>query len=162
MLVETERFGAIEVDSQALIEVTESLYGFEHARRFCLLGHNGESPFHWLQCIDTPGLAFVVVNPYDFFANYDVELDDQEAGAIELASPEDAVILNLVTLGKDPAEATANLVGPIVLNPKTRKAKQVALANPAYTTTGVRVSPQHADPGITLTNPVPEESRLLP
>jgi len=161
VLVETERFGAIEVGSEALIEITEGLYGFEHARRFCLIDHNGTGPFRWLQCVDTPELAFVVVNPYDFFANYEVELDDQEADAIELASPEDAVILNLVTLGTNPTETTANLVGPIVLNAKSRKAKQVVLANPAYTSTGVRVSPQRADPGITLTNPVPEESRVL-
>lgn len=134
MRVDTERFGVLEVDSEAIIEIVEGLYGFEHAKRFCLIDHNGKSSFRWLQCLDSPGLAFVVVSPYDFFANYEVELEEQEANAIELRAPEDAVILNLVTLGPDPKEATANLVGPIVLNAKTRKAKQVVLANQAYNT----------------------------
>jgi len=139
MLVETERFGALEVDSEAIIEIVEGLYGFEHARRFCIIDSGTGTAcrartFRWLQCLDAPGLAFVVVNPHDFFADYEVELEDQEAQALELRAPEDAVIFNLVTLGAGPAEATANLVGPIVLNAKNRKAKQVVLANQAYTT----------------------------
>jgi flagellar assembly factor FliW len=134
MRLETERFGTLDISSDAIIEITEGLYGFEHARRFCLVDHNPDSPFRWLQSVDSPGLAFVVVNPYDFFANYEVELDDQESEALELRSPQDAVILNLVTLGKSAAETTANLVGPIVLNAKSRKAKQVVLANQVYST----------------------------
>jgi len=134
MLVETEKFGALEVDPGALIEMPDGLYGFEHAKRFCLLDHTKAAAFRWLQCVDAPGLAFVVVNPYDFFADYEVELDDQEAAAIELRAPEDALILSLVTLGERAAEATANLVGPIVINARSRKAKQVVLANQAYTT----------------------------
>jgi len=134
MLVDTERFGALEVDSDAVIEIVEGLYGFEHAKRFCLIDHDGKVSFRWLQCVDAPDLAFLVINPYDFFANYEVELDDEEADAIELRVPEDAVILSLVTLGRSAADATANLVGPIILNAKNRKAKQVVLANQAYTT----------------------------
>jgi len=134
MRVETEKFGALEISPDTVIDVPEGLYGFEHTRRYCLIDHGGGSAFRWLQCLDVPTLAFVVINPYDFFANYEVELDEQQARAIELQDPGDALILNLVTLGEQPATATANLVGPIVLNAKKRKAKQVVLANGAYTT----------------------------
>jgi flagellar assembly factor FliW len=134
MHVETERFGTLEITPEAMIEVPQGLYGFEHAKRFCLIDHHGSNSFRWLQCLDVPALAFVVINPYDFFTNYQVELEDQEATAIELRQPQDAIILNLVTLGNSPEETTANLVGPIVLNAKNRKAKQVVLANQAYTT----------------------------
>ena len=134
MHVETERFGTLEITPEAMIEVPQGLYGFEHAKRFCLIDHDGSNSFRWLQCLDVPALAFVVINPYDFFTNYQVELEDQEATAIELRQPQDAIILNLVTLGNSPEETTANLVGPIVLNAKNRKAKQVVLANQAYTT----------------------------
>lgn len=134
MQVETERFGTIEVAPEALIEVVDGIYGFEQARRFCLIAHNAASPFRWLQCVEAPGLAFVVVNPYDFFTDYEVLLEEQDAQAIGLEAAADAAILSLVTLGRDPAEATANLVGPIVVNAKNRKAKQVVLANQAYTT----------------------------
>ena len=131
MLVETERFGKLEIAPEALIEIPDGVYGFEQARRFCLIDHGQQSPFRWLQCVDAPGLAFVVVNPYDFFANYQVEMEDGDAAAIGLREPEDAVILNLVTLGNTREDTTANLVGPIVLNAKSRKAKQVVLANQA-------------------------------
>ncbi len=134
MRVETERFGTLEIAPQAVIDIPEGLYGFAHARRFCLVDHHGSNTFRWLQCLDVPALAFVVINPYDFFANYEVELDNQEVAAIALEQPDDAVILNLVTLGNSPHGATANLVGPIVLNAKNRKAKQVVLANQAYMT----------------------------
>ena len=41
-----------------------------------LLDHAHVSPFRWLQSLGDPALAFVVVNPFDFFSDYDFEIGD--------------------------------------------------------------------------------------
>jgi flagellar assembly factor FliW len=46
--------------------------------------------------------------------------------------PNDAMVLNIVTVSKsEPVTATANLIGPIVINRRTGLAKQVVLSNHA-------------------------------
>ncbi|MDD3500922.1 MAG: flagellar assembly protein FliW, partial [Candidatus Cloacimonetes bacterium] len=45
---------------------------------------------------------------------------------------EDALVLVIVTVPKDPAKMTANLKGPILINTKNRLAKQLVIDNNDY------------------------------
>ena len=47
-------------------------------------------------------------------------------------SSDDALLLSVVTLGERAAEATVNLMGPIVVNRHTRHAVQAVLATSGY------------------------------
>jgi flagellar assembly factor FliW len=71
----------------------------------------------------------VVVPPSVFFPDYEPELDDEVVDALDLRSAEDALLLVIVTLGEAAAEATANLLGPVVINQRTRAAAQAVLAS---------------------------------
>src|SRR5690606_26559692 len=73
MLVETARFGSIEVDEERIIHFAKGVPGFEHVRQFVLVTPNEESPFSILQSVDEPGLAFVVTSPLWFRPDYRVE-----------------------------------------------------------------------------------------
>ena len=44
------------------------------------------------------------------------------------------VVMVIMTVPKDVMEITANLQGPVILNPDKRKGKQVVLADPKYET----------------------------
>ena len=134
MRVETCRFGELEINPETIISLDEGLFGFAHAKRYCLLEHTPESPFRWLQSVEQPEIAFVVIDPLGFFPDYVVEIADPEAEALRLASPDDAAILNIVTIAENYQDTTVNLLAPLVINTKTRKAKQLVLANEAYGT----------------------------
>jgi flagellar assembly factor FliW len=52
--------------------------------------------------------------------------------ALDLRNPEDFTILCVVVVTKDGQEMTMNLMAPIVLNLKSRRARQVMLENSPY------------------------------
>ena len=104
------------------------LPGFPDARRFALVRWGDEgNPFSLLRSLDEPDLAFVVVPPGLFFPDYAPELDDDSAERLDLDDPDDALVLVVVTLGERPADATANLTAPVVINQRNREAAQVVL-----------------------------------
>ena len=82
-----------------------------------------------MQCVDDENLAFVIIEPLSFMFEYDVEIADSDADFIELTRAEDAVLYVLVSIPANPQEMTANLQGPLVVNVKNRKARQIISTN---------------------------------
>jgi flagellar assembly factor FliW len=108
--------------------IDAGLPGFPGAHRFRLLPWGEQpGPFCLLLCRDDEDLAFVVAPPDVFFPDYMPEIDRPTANRLGIASPADAAVYVIVTLGPTPAEATANLLGPLVVNRRTRLAAQVVL-----------------------------------
>ena len=85
MQIETARFGQIEVDSSKIISLDQGLIGFPEERRFCILEDERWGPLRWLQSVERPELAFLVVNPYEFFVDYEVLIDDEVAKILHAA-----------------------------------------------------------------------------
>jgi flagellar assembly factor FliW len=134
MIVETTRFGSIEVDDGSILRMKRGLLGFEEMKRFCLIQHKPDTPFKWLQSVDLADLAFVVVDPSQFFADYEIEINDVEASELEIDDPEHAVVLTTVTIRRDEQMVTTNLAGPIVINAKTLVGMQIILEDDRYGT----------------------------
>lgn len=129
MKIATARFGEIEVIPEEIIEFAEGLLGFEEAHRFVILNPQDGSPFRWLQCVDNGDLAFVIIEPLNFMFEYDLSISDSDADFLGLKVAEDAVLYAIVTIPENPSDMTANLQGPIVINVKTRKGRQVISTN---------------------------------
>ncbi len=118
------------VTDTCLIDLPLGMLGFERIKRFALIANPGEEPFRWLQVPDDPSLAFLLVPPFDVLPEYEPELPPEDVDFLELDSPGDALMFNIVTLRAN-GHATANLKGPIVVNRHTLRGKQVVLANAA-------------------------------
>jgi flagellar assembly factor FliW len=134
MQVKTTRFGVIEVERQLVIEMPAGMVGLERCKRFTLLEERPDSAYKWLQSLDDPAVAFVVVDPICFFPDYETELTDEQAEALDLQDPGDVVLLATVTVGRESDQITANLAGPIVVNARTLRAKQIVLEDERYST----------------------------
>lgn len=134
MRVETTRFGSMDVDDSALITMPSGLIGFEMCTRFFLVRHRAGESFQWLQSVDEPGLAFVVVDPAAYFDGYEIEISDSDVEKLGLTDAEDAVVLTIVTIRDGGAGITANLAAPIVINSKNNIGAQVVLQDERYTT----------------------------
>ena len=116
------------------IRFTTGLPGFPEAKRFALVNLSDEGPFAVMRCLDDPSLEFIVVPPIVFFPDYEPELDDSTAERIGLENAEDALVLAMVTVGEDISKATANLLGPIVINRHSNEAIQAVLTKSGYET----------------------------
>jgi flagellar assembly factor FliW len=110
------------------IRLPLGLLGFEHIKSYWLVANPDEEPFQWLQVPDEGDLAFLVVPPGAVAPGYQPELSDEDTRFLGIDHPDDALILNIVTLRPDGA-STVNLKGPIVINRHTLTGKQVVLVN---------------------------------
>jgi flagellar assembly factor FliW len=116
------------------ISLPHGLIGFAHFRRAELLYLPEHLPFLRMKLSAPAGaMNFVVIEPGGIIPQYELELFDGDAASLGLTDSKEAMILNIVTLRpQSPLEATVNLVGPIVVNRRTRVGRQVVLANNSH------------------------------
>jgi flagellar assembly factor FliW len=106
------------------------LVGFPDHQRMELVYLPEQLPFLWMRVYGPTPLHFVVIEPGNFLSDYEPELFDEDAAALGLSRPEDALVLNIVCVQPgNPLETTVNLVGPVIINRCTGIGKQVVLAN---------------------------------
>ncbi len=134
MIVKTSRFGDKEVPDETLLIFPEGVIGFKDATRFVMFECSDDGLFKWLQSCDRPELAFVICEASAIVPNYQILLGEKERSVLKLEKPEDAVVCLILVIPKDPMEATANLLGPLVMNAETRLGMQIVVVNPQYTT----------------------------
>jgi flagellar assembly factor FliW len=128
--MELDQLETLYVPHENLVHLAGGLLGFEHLQNFMLITQPGEEPFSWLQVMDDPDLAFVVIPPFLAVPEYLPDISPEDAEAIGIEHPEDATIYNIVTL-RPGGRATVNLKGPVVLNRYTMRGKQVVISNAA-------------------------------
>ncbi len=131
MKVETTRFGTIEIDEGKVLNFVKGILGFPKDLRYALLPHKENSPFFWLQSLDSPDLAFVVINPSLIVSDYSFELPEEAERELRLEEGDKAEALVIVTFRNrqngDARSMSANLLGPVVINVDKRLARQVVL-----------------------------------
>ena len=135
MEIESVRFGTLSVREEDIIHMPFGMLGFPDMKRFVMIRYGEKSPFLWYQSLDEPALAFVMTNPFLFNPDYDVPLDEIP-GEMEWGTAEKDDVVELyvvVNIPKgSPEKATANLIGPIVVNTRSRQAVQLAIADSPY------------------------------
>ena len=134
MIVKTSRFGDKEVPDEALLTFPEGVIGFRDATRFVMFECSDDGLFKWLQSCDKPDLAFVICEASVIVQNYQILIGDKERQVLQLENPEDAVVCLILVIPENPVEATANLLGPLVMNTETRLGMQIVVVNPQYST----------------------------
>ena len=131
----TRKFGEIEIDEKKVLLMPEGLPGFPGFERFVLMEDPKSAPFCWFQSVDAPNLALVVMSPFIFKPDYDIDLEEFIASrkwkGIKSKDVLIYVVIN-ISEGEKDKKITANLIGPIVINPKTNEAVQVIMPNSVY------------------------------
>ncbi|NLV22462.1 MAG: flagellar assembly protein FliW [Syntrophomonadaceae bacterium] len=126
MIIKTARFGELDVGEQDIVEFNPGLLGFEKLTRYILMDIAEIPDFKWLQSIDEPNLAFLLVDPFTIKKSYCVELSDDVVNKLEIKEPEQVLVYTIVTVPKSGFKnATTNLVGPLIINWLRKKGKQI-------------------------------------
>ena len=133
MKIATKAYGLIEVDERQKIVFPRGLIGFEKHTDYLLLDAERQ-PFYWLQSMDMEQVAFVLVSPFLFRPDYEVDVGNDELADINIDAPEKALIFSIVTIPPEGNLITANLQGPLVINRDTRTGKQVVLPDARWKT----------------------------
>ena len=133
MKIATKAYGRIEVDERQKIFFPQGLFGFEKLHDYLILDSERQ-PFYWLQSMDLEQVAFVLVSPFLFRPDYELNISNEELAEIGIHSPENALIFSIVTIPSDGSPLTANLQGPLIINRDTRTGKQAVLADARWKT----------------------------
>jgi flagellar assembly factor FliW len=132
MLIETTRFGQVEIDETKVISIPEGILGFPRLKRYALLQTTDDSLFYWLQSLENPAIAFVVCDPLLFVPDYTAPIRREDMESLELADLTDCQVF--VVVNKVDGYLTANLQGPLVVGAQSLRAKQLVLAERRYST----------------------------
>jgi len=139
MQIQTTRFGPVTVDPNHIMTFPQGLVGFPDQVRFALLKGDGEGgeaggdpgAFYWLQATEEPELAFLVADPARFFKDYHVCIREETQQDLNLADAKDGQLL--VICNRAGEWLTGNLLGPLVINTRTRIGQQVVLTEKKWT-----------------------------
>ena len=108
----------------------EGLLGFSSHRNFILSPYRpadgSPSPFFVLQS-EQDDLSFPLISPYWMVSDYTVSPPPELLAALGAGSPTDLSVFVIVTLRDRVEEITANLQGPILLNPASHLGLQLVV-----------------------------------
>lgn len=125
IVVHSDLLGDLTVHSTDLLDFPSGMLGFPECRRFALL-RGGREGLFWLQSIEYSALVFLLVDPFAIEKNYSFDVQPTQIAELGPAESSDIGLLAVVTLPASQGQLpTVNLQGPLVINFKTRCAKQV-------------------------------------
>ncbi len=134
MNINTTRFGTIEVQEDEVVTLVDGLLGFSECSRFTLIDDEAGEPFKWMQSLEEPSLAFVVIDPAPILTEYHFSVKKDQIKAIETTQVEDLQVYVIVTMASEVLDVTVNLQGPIVINTQNRMGLQLVLNDPKFNT----------------------------
>jgi len=132
MLIDSLRFGQLEIPDKKVITMKRPILGFENLSRFCLIEREEMLPFLWLHSVEDPAVAFIVLNPVVFFPDYRIEVNPKEIAELAIDRLEAVETYVIVTIPEDTAKMSADLQGPVLINTENGFAKQLVLVNSSY------------------------------
>jgi flagellar assembly factor FliW len=130
----SERFGKITYDEAEVLRFPQGLVGFPDMTRFFMYSDERVAPLAWLQSLDDSALAFLVCDPFLFFPEYEVNVKLPPALRQQMGEQGDLRVLTIVTIHADFTRSTVNLLGPLVINARTRNAWQIILEDDKLST----------------------------
>ncbi|MEI5907604.1 flagellar assembly protein FliW [Bacillus spongiae] len=134
MEIQTQYHGVQVISNEEIIDFPNGLPGFVDETAFVMLPLPENEVFQILQSCQTPSLAFVVTNPFHYFTDYDFALEENTLHSLHIKTEKDVLVYTILTVETPFERTTANLQGPIIVNVRTRKGKQVILSDDKYKT----------------------------
>ncbi|MBW2078215.1 MAG: flagellar assembly protein FliW, partial [Deltaproteobacteria bacterium] len=129
-------FGTITIEEEKIITMPFGMLGFPDVKRYVILQHKENSPFFWYQSVDDPTLAFVIMSPFLFKPDYNVDVENvlKEMSWNEEEKQNNLELYVVVNIPKgEPDKMTANFIGPILINNKIHQAVQMVISDSPYT-----------------------------
>ncbi len=111
----TRRFGMIHIEDSDVIQFHYGLPGFESHTRFTLIALPASSPLLFLQSLDSPDLCFITTPIDAVDPEYQLKLTPEDRRTFVLSN--DLIVLAIVT-APEQGVATANLLAPVVIDPR--------------------------------------------
>jgi len=112
------------------VRFPDGLPAFESHRDFELVADADIPLFYWLRSAsEGEPVTLVTVDPFVVAPGYVADIREPDALSLEIGDPSDALLLAIVNFSGYPESVFVNLSGPILMNARTWRARQVVLEN---------------------------------
>ena len=118
----TSRFGKLSVEENRIINFPNGLIGLSHLKRYVLLDYK-DTEIKWLQSVDDPQVAFIVIEPYVLDRQYQLVVSDAVMELLDVKDPKDLAVL--IILRVEDEKVIANFQGPLIINSANRRGVQI-------------------------------------
>lgn len=132
MKLKTKYLGEVKIDDKKTLDFPNGLPGFPDETNFIMLELPNNALFQLLQSTKTSSLAFVITNPYVFYKDYELKLEEELLNLLKINKSEDVAVFVIVTLNNPFKDSTINLRAPVVINTKEMIGKQYILNDSLY------------------------------
>jgi flagellar assembly factor FliW len=136
-LINTRRFGPLEYDESWVVSFPAGLAGFEQETRFVLLERPEWAPIVFLQSLADAGLCFLAAPVVALDPVYSLSVTREDIETLGLDEdrqpvPGEQVLCLALLCAPENGPLTANLLAPVVVNPKSKVAVQAVRADNRY------------------------------
>jgi flagellar assembly factor FliW len=144
VIVESVVLGQLEAKEEHIYHFPFGIPGFEEDKQFVIVQPDAGMPFSYLQSVGSPDVALLIADPFVFYPDYDLVLNDQCIEDLRIEAEADVRIWSIVNVEDSLATATINLLAPIVVNTNTMLGRQQILHQSEYRTKHplIRTKPQ--------------------
>lgn len=132
MELHTKFHGTKEYNETEVINFEKGLPGFEHLKKFILFQIQENEYFSILHSVEDESIGLIVVSPFDFRTEYEINLDESLLEGLKIKSEQDVMVVNTVTLSSSVSNITVNLRAPIIINKNEKLGEQIILEDTKY------------------------------
>jgi flagellar assembly factor FliW len=130
--IETQQFGTLQYNDDAIFEFPEGIPGFEQAHQFVCIERPGLRPISFLQSVDDPGVCFITLPAQAVDPEYELNLANEDLRVLGLAQMQESLACLAIVCMPQDAAPTANLLGPVVLSRETMRGVQAIREDSRY------------------------------
>jgi flagellar assembly factor FliW len=134
--METKNFGKISFEQESELDFPRGLPGFDNRKRFVAVRFVESDPLLYLQSLEDPDLCFITMPILVVDPSYRLKVageDLQQLGLSANRQPrigQDVMVLTVVSIHE--TGPTANLLAPVLVNLRNRKAVQAVAQEAGY------------------------------
>ena len=133
MIINTVRFGEVEVEECRIFDFVLPIIGFDSLRKFVIIDPSQDTLFKWLQSVEEPSLAFPIISVASLDYDYSIDLTDGVIKSLEITNAESLLVMNITSIPQDnPRGTTINLLAPLIFNLDNQTAGQIVLSGSGY------------------------------
>jgi flagellar assembly factor FliW len=135
-VLETKHFGKLSYEADSELEFPLGLPGFDDCKRFVAVHFLENDPLIYLQSLEDPALCFITMPILAVDPQYRLKVSGEDLGQLGLSSTrqprigDDVLCLSVLSIRE--TGPTANLLAPIVVNLRNRKAVQAVAPESDY------------------------------
>ena len=130
--IKNSQLGEINIRMDTIVHFERGILGYDFLQRFAIVDIEECKPFLWCVAVDEPEMSFPIVEYKRVYPDYQFNLNTKDRQDLKLAKSDEFHLFFIVTVDEEKETVSANLAGPLVINPEKKTGAQIIVPNENY------------------------------